>query len=56
MIRSAGGWSVVKALRKSSARIKGYERILGDGDFVESRPIGSTHLPYLAFKITAAEP
>jgi putative transposase len=35
LIRSAGGWSVVKALRKSAARIKGDERILGDGDFVE---------------------
>jgi putative transposase len=35
LIRSAGGWSIVKALRKSAARIKGDERILGDGDFVE---------------------
>ena len=35
LIRSAGGWSAVKALRKSAARIKGDERILGDGDFVE---------------------
>jgi putative transposase len=36
LIRSAGGWSVVKALRKSDARMKGDERILGDGDFVET--------------------
>ena len=36
LIRSAGGWSVVKALRKSAARMKGDERILGDGDFVET--------------------
>ena len=36
LIRSAGGWSVDKALPKSSARIKGDERILGDGDFVEN--------------------
>ena len=35
LIRSAGGWSIVKVLRKSAARIKGDERILGDGDFVE---------------------
>jgi len=35
LIRSAGGWSVVKSLRKSAARIKGDERILGDGNFVE---------------------
>ena len=36
LIRSAGGWSAVKALRKSDARMKGDERILGDGDFVET--------------------
>jgi REP element-mobilizing transposase RayT len=35
LIRSAGGWSEVRALRKSAARIKGDERILGDGNFVE---------------------
>jgi len=35
LIRSAGGWSEVKALRKSAARMKGDERILGDGNFVE---------------------
>ncbi len=36
LIRSAGGWSVVKTLRGSMARMKGDERILGEGDFVES--------------------
>ncbi len=36
LIRSAGGWSVVKSLRKTGALQKGDERILGDGDFVES--------------------
>jgi REP element-mobilizing transposase RayT len=36
LIRSLGGWSMAKALRGSSDRIKGDERILGDGDFVES--------------------
>ncbi len=35
LIRSAGGWTAVKSLRKSAARMKGDERILGDGDFVE---------------------
>ena len=35
LIRSAGGWSVVKSLRKNAARMKGDERILGDGNFVE---------------------
>ena len=36
LVRSAGGWSVVKAMRKGLDRIKGDERILGDGAFVES--------------------
>ena len=36
LIRSLGGWSAVKAIRRSANRIKGDERILGDGDFVES--------------------
>ena len=36
LVRSAGGWSVVKALRKGFERIKGDERILGDGQFVET--------------------
>ena len=36
LIRSAGGWSAVKAMRKGFERMKGDERILGDGDFVES--------------------
>jgi REP element-mobilizing transposase RayT len=35
LIRSAGGWSAVKVLRRSTNRVKGDERILGDGDFVE---------------------
>ena len=35
MLRSAGGWTGVKALRKSGEYQKGDERILGDGDFVE---------------------
>jgi putative transposase len=35
LIRSAGGWAAVKALRKSDAFQKGDERILGGGDFVQ---------------------
>jgi REP element-mobilizing transposase RayT len=35
LIRSAGGWEAVKALRKAKAFQKGDERILGDGDFVQ---------------------
>ena len=36
LVRSAGGWSAVKAMRNSAARTKGDERILGSGDFVEA--------------------
>jgi hypothetical protein len=35
LLRSAGGWSIVKTLRRRESRMKGDERILGDGDFVE---------------------
>jgi putative transposase len=35
LIRSVGGWSAVKALRKAGGYQKGDERILGDGEFVE---------------------
>ena len=35
LVRSAGGWAGVKALRKSGEYQKGDERILGDGEFVE---------------------
>ena len=36
LIRSAGGWAAVKALRSAGARMKGDERILGSGEFVEN--------------------
>jgi len=36
LIRSAGGWSAIKAMRNSATRIKGDERILGDSNFVET--------------------
>lgn len=35
LIRSAGGWNQIEELRKAKAYMKGDERILGDGDFVE---------------------
>ena len=34
LIRSLGGWSEVKSLRKADIRMKGDERILGDSDYV----------------------
>jgi REP element-mobilizing transposase RayT len=36
LIRSAGGWSALKAFRASGLRIMGDERILGNSEFVES--------------------
>lgn len=36
LIRSAGGWASIKALRGASIRVMGDERILGGGDFVQS--------------------
>lgn len=35
LLRSTGGWAVLKGLRKVGIRVKGDERILGDSDFVE---------------------
>src|SRR5512139_3050226 len=36
LVRSLGGWKAVKALRGLGERMRGDERILGDGDFVEA--------------------
>ncbi len=36
LVRSSGGWHVLKGLRKAKAYMKGDERILGDSDFVEA--------------------
>lgn len=36
LLRSIGGWSAIKGLRKAGNRVKGDERILGDSDFVEN--------------------
>jgi REP element-mobilizing transposase RayT len=36
LIRTAGGWSALKAIRRQKIHIKGDERILGDSNFVES--------------------
>lgn len=35
LLRSSGGWSGLKGFRRAGIRVKGDERILGDGDFVE---------------------
>jgi hypothetical protein len=38
LIRSLGGWEAVKGARVKGERIKGDERILGNGAFVEEAP------------------
>jgi len=35
LLRSAGGWGVLKSMRRMKEHLKGDERILGDGEFVE---------------------
>jgi len=35
LVRSAGGWTGLRALRGRGARLKGDERILGESDFVD---------------------
>ena len=36
LLRSIGGWTALKSLRRGSVRDKGDERVLGDSDFVEA--------------------
>ena len=36
LIRSDGGWSAVKAMRRARDHMKSDEQILGDGDFAQS--------------------
>ena len=35
LVRSAGGWAEIKALRRAGIKVRGDTRILGDSDFVE---------------------
>jgi hypothetical protein len=35
LIRSSGGWSVIKSLRRANIHFKSDERVLGNSDFVE---------------------
>lgn len=43
LVRSMGGWEVVKRMRHEKTRMKGDERILGDSDFVEKVLAESAH-------------
>jgi len=53
LIRSVGGWTAVKALRKSGEYQKGDERILGDGDFVEKVIADATERMERKYRIKA---
>jgi putative transposase len=53
LIRSAGGWTAVKALRRINAFQKGDERILGDGDFVQSVLSEAKEAMERKYKLTA---
>ena len=47
MIRSAGGWPVIKTMRPVQDHMKSDERILGYGDFTQSGSQGgTTHLHF----------
>ncbi len=35
LVRSSGGWAVIKSMRKAGIHLKSDERILGDSDFVD---------------------
>ena len=41
LVRSSGGWGVLKSMRSMRVHLKGDERILGDSDFVQSVLKGS---------------
>ena len=36
LLRSSGGWGVLKAMSKARIHLKGDERILGDSEFVNT--------------------
>ena len=51
--RSAGGWSVLKSLRRMNIHLKSDERILGDGDFVETVLCGATEKMERRYRLEA---
>lgn len=44
LVRSAGGWAEIKALRRAGIKVRGDQRILGDSDFVERVLADEEHL------------
>jgi REP element-mobilizing transposase RayT len=54
LVRSAGGWAMVKTMRQSDTRVKGDERILGEGSFAETVLKAAQENLDQKFKIQAA--
>jgi hypothetical protein len=53
LIRSAGGWGVLKSLRRMNIHFKSDERILGDSDFVEKVLGGATEKMERRYRLEA---
>lgn len=54
LLRSAGGWSAVKAMRKDGVFLKSDERILGDSDFVGTVLTGAREAMQTKYALAAA--
>ena len=53
LIRSTGGWGVLKSLRRMNIHFKSDERILGDSDFVEKVLCGATEKMERRYRLEA---
>jgi len=53
LLRSIGGWGVLKSMRKMKVHVKGDERILGDSDFVENVLIQSSEQMERRYRLKA---
>ncbi|MBW1726801.1 MAG: transposase [Deltaproteobacteria bacterium] len=54
LVRSSGGWGVLKSMRRMRVHLKGDERILGDSDFVESVLNNANEVMERKYKLQAA--
>lgn len=54
LVRSSGGWGVLKSMRSMRVHLKGDERILGDSDFVQSVLKGSNEAMERKYRLKAS--
>jgi REP element-mobilizing transposase RayT len=54
LVRSSGGWGVLKSMRSMRVHLKGDERILGDSDFVQSVLKGSNEAMERKYRLEAS--